>query len=57
MAAFRKQRRDHGYRETMIWLHESVREQMDAAITAGRFNSRSDLMTAAVEELLKREVH
>jgi len=52
-AQFRKARRQQGYRETVIWLHDNLQRRIDALIAAGHYRNRSEALSEAAELLVK----
>lgn len=54
MAQHRQQRREQGYRETVVWLEAQVQERIDREIAAGRFKNRSEALSAAIESFFAK---
>ncbi|WP_330085253.1 hypothetical protein [Methylocystis iwaonis] len=47
-AASRKRMQEAGFYETTVFVHESTREAMDAAIARGQFKTRREAMEHAI---------
>lgn len=50
----RRQQREAGYVETLVWLPQSLRDRIDAAIEKGAFKNRSEAVQAAAALLLEK---
>jgi hypothetical protein len=55
MAASRKRMQEAGFYETTVFVHESTREAMDAAIAQGQFKTRREAMEHAIRSLFHAE--
>ena len=55
MAASRKRMQEAGFYETTVFVHESTREAMDAAIARGRFKTRREAMEHAISSAFRAE--
>lgn len=47
-AAARKRMQEAGFYETTVFVHESTRDAMDAAIAQGQFKTRREAMEHAI---------
>ena len=54
-AASRKRMQEAGFYETTVFVHESTREAMDAAIGRGQFKTRREAMEHAIEAMFQRD--
>jgi Arc/MetJ-type ribon-helix-helix transcriptional regulator len=54
-AAFRARKALDGKRPTMVFLPDTIQEQVAAAVKAGRFKSKQHLVEAAVCALIHQE--
>ena len=54
-AASRKRMQEAGFYETTVFVHESTREAMDAAIGRGQFNTRREAMEHAISSAFRAE--
>lgn len=50
-AASRKRMQEAGFYETTVFVHESTREAMDAAIARGQFKTRREAMEHAIRSV------
>lgn len=50
VARMRQNRRQLGFRETTIWIHQDVKARIDEMISSGRYESQSAALTHAVEQ-------
>lgn len=50
-AAARKRMQAVGFYETTVFVHETAREAMDAAISSGQFKTRREAMEHAIHSL------
>lgn len=56
-AASRKRMQEAGFYETTVFVHESTREAMDAAIAQGQFKTRREAMEHAISSVFRAEEH
>lgn len=54
-AASRKRMQQAGFYETTVFVHESTREAMDAAIAGGQFKTRREAMEHAIASAFRAE--
>lgn len=54
-ANHRRQRREQGYRETVVWLQDRLQRQIDELIAAGKYRNRSEALTDAVERFFETQ--
>lgn len=54
-AATRKRMQEAGFYETTVFVHESTRDAMDAAISKGRFKTRREAMEHAIRSAFRAE--
>jgi len=54
-AASRKRMQEAGFYETTVFVHESTREAMDAAIARGQFKTRREAMEHAISSAFRAE--
>ena len=54
-AAARKRMQEAGFYETTVFVHESTREAMDAAIAQGQFKTRREAMEHAISSAFRVE--
>lgn len=54
-AASRKRMQQAGFYETTVFVHESTREAMDAAIAQGQFKTRREAMEHAISSAFRAE--
>ena len=54
-AAFRRMKQSEGFYETTVFVHESTREAMDAAIARGQFKTRREAMEHAISSAFRVE--
>lgn len=54
-AAARKRMQEAGFYETTVFVHESTREAMDAAIAQGQFKTRREAMEHAISSTFRAE--
>ena len=52
-AAARKRMQEAGFYETTVFVHESTREAMDAAIARGQFKTRREAMEHAISSAFR----
>lgn len=52
---YRDRRRRAGYREATVWLDPDLNMLIDQEITNGRYQSRSDALSAAVHAFFKEK--
>lgn len=55
MAATRKRMQEAGFYETTVFVHETTREIMDAAIAQGQFKTRREAMEHAIRSVFRAE--
>lgn len=53
---FRLNRAQQGQAQVNIWLDQALREQVDQIIKAGQFKNRSELVAAALNNMLEQKV-
>jgi len=56
-AAARKRMQAAGFYETTVFVHETTREAMDAAIARGQFKTRREAMEHAIASAFRVEEH
>jgi hypothetical protein len=54
-AASRKRMQEAGFYETTVFVHESTRDAMDAAIARGQFKTRREAMEHAISSAFRAE--
>jgi len=54
-AASRKRMQEAGFYETTVFVHESTRAAMDAAIARGQFKTRREAMEHAISSVFRAE--
>lgn len=55
MRSHRDYRRQLGYRETVVWLHGQMLDQLDQLVDAGKYANRSEAVAVAMQEFLNRK--
>lgn len=51
VAKMRQHRRQLGFRETTIWIHQDVKARIDELISSGRFESQAAALNHAIEQV------
>ena len=54
-AATRKRMQEAGFYETTVFVHETTRDAMDAAIARGQFKTRREAMEHAISSAFRAE--
>lgn len=57
MQAHRERRRQEGFRQTMVWLHQQSAAKIDEAVSTGRFKTQSEAVAAAVQHYFGVKEH
>ena len=48
-------KRERGFHETTVFVHESVRQAIDEAVASGQFKTRRAAMERAIEAMFRRD--
>ena len=54
-ATSKARKRERGFHETTVFVHESVRQAIDEAVASGHFKTRRAAMEQAIEAMFHRE--
>ena len=54
-ATSKARKRERGFHETTVFVHESVRQAIDEAVASGQFKTRRAAMERAIEAMFLRE--
>jgi hypothetical protein len=54
-AASKAKKRERGFHETTVFVHESVRQAIDDAVVSGQFKTRRAAMEHAIEAMFRRD--
>lgn len=54
-ATSKARKRERGFHETTVFVHESVRQAIDEAVASGHFKTRRAAMEHAIEAMFQRD--
>ena len=54
-ATSKARKRERGFHETTVFVHESVRQAIDEAVASGQFKTRRAAMECAIEAMFRRD--
>jgi|WetSurMetagenome_2_1015567.scaffolds.fasta_scaffold1865596_1 hypothetical protein len=54
-ATSKAKKRERGFHETTVFVHEGVRQAIDEAVASGQFKTRRAAMEHAIEAMFRRD--